>query len=79
MNGEDVTLVFTEGGTVAHILGLLSSPNDIGAESLCGRSAWPGYWHGTGSQDEIERAQDLKLCVRCAGVLSHRRGGMFTR
>ncbi len=76
---SELQRVFTEGGTVAHILGWNASPNDKGATSLCGRSAWPGYWHGTGTQDEIERVADLRLCVGCGAVLSTRSGGVLTR
>lgn len=71
--------VYTHGGTVAHILDWNASPNDTAAEALCGRTAWPGYWWGTGSQEEHERAADLRLCTRCQSVLSHRRGGIETR
>lgn len=79
MSGDDYTRVFTAAGTVAHVLGWGQSPNRIGETALCGRSAWPDYWHGTGSQDELERAQDLPLCVSCTAVLSHRQGGIVTR
>jgi hypothetical protein len=73
------TRVFTEGGTVAHILDFNRSPNDQGATALCGRTPWPGYWFGTGTQDEEERATDMRLCVACQSVLSHRMGGRVTR
>lgn len=73
------TRVFTEGGTVAHVLGWNTSPNDTAAEALCGRSAWPGYWHGTGTQGEHERALDLRLCIRCESILNFRLGGTVTR
>lgn len=73
------TRVFTEGGTVAHVLDWNRSPNDSAAEAICGRTAWPGYWHGTGTQDEHERALDLRLCVSCGQVLSHRQNGIVTR
>lgn len=73
------TKVYTQGGTVAHILDYLSSPNDRAAEALCGRSPWPGFWFGTGSQGEHERAMDLRLCISCSTVLNHRAGGIVTR
>jgi hypothetical protein len=73
------TRVYTEGGTVAHILNWDQSPNDRAAEALCGRSAWPGYWFGTGTQDEEERAIDLRLCTRCESVLRLRAGGSISR
>lgn len=68
------TRVYTEGGTVAHLLDEWDSPNRLGAEALCGRSAWPSFWHGTGSQAEHEKAEDLRGCVACLGVVRHRRG-----
>lgn len=80
--GQEVTdyqRVFTEGGTVAHLLDWNASPNDTAASSLCGRTAWPGYWHGTGSQDEEERVQDMQLCVGCGAVLMTRSGGHLAR
>lgn len=73
-----VSRVFTEGGTVAHLLDVLRSPNEP-AEALCGRSPWPGLWHGTGSQEEEERVLDLALCSSCAGVMNFRQGGMLGR
>jgi len=75
----DVTRVYTEGGTVVHILDALRSPNSAGAEALCGRSAWPGLWHGTGTQDEEERALDMRVCSQCQAVLNHRRNGFVSR
>lgn len=76
---SDQTRVYTEGGTVAHLLSWNASPNDPGAEALCGRSVWPGYWWGTGSQEEHERALDMRLCAKCEQVLSNRLGGMRER
>ncbi len=76
---DDNTRVYTEGGTVAHLLSFLDSPNNSAAEALCGRSAWPGYWHGTGTQKEHERALELRLCVGCLNVLSGRAGGIRER
>lgn len=63
-----MTRVFTPAGTVAHLLPWNGSPNTAGEEALCGRSAWPDLWHGTGSQDEEERAQDMRLCERCSAL-----------
>lgn len=71
---REYTKVFTEGGTVVHDLDPLLSPNDRVAHALCGRSAWPGYWHGTGTQDEIEKAMDLKPCSSCKAIRNHREG-----
>jgi hypothetical protein len=76
---DTVTRVFTEGGTVAHYIDLLQSPNSTSTEALCGRTAWPGMWHGTGSQDEEEKASDLRACSRCQAILDHRRNGFLTR
>jgi len=73
---DTVTRVYTEGGTVAHLLDeVTGSPNDPSAEGLCGRTPWPGYWHGTGSQDEEEKAADLQICAPCSSVFSFREGG----
>jgi hypothetical protein len=69
------TRVFTDGGTVAHILDALLSPNQPNS-ALCGRSPWPGLWHGTGTQDEEERALELRLCSQCESILKHRTGGV---
>lgn len=75
----DVTRVFTEAGTVAHYLDSLMSPNSATSEALCGRTPWPGMWHGTGTQDEEERVLDLLLCARCESVVAFRRNGHVTR
>jgi hypothetical protein len=69
------TLVFAPGDTVAHVLDALLSPNDPVAEAMCGRTPWPSTWHGTGTQEELEKAMDLPLCVRCRSILLHRSGG----
>jgi hypothetical protein len=71
--------VYTEGGTVAHLLDDLQSPNDRSAEALCGRNPWPGYWFGSGTQDEEERAADLRICSACAGVYNHRESNYLSR
>lgn len=75
---EDDVLVFTEGGTVAHVLPWNGSPNEAASHALCGRSGWPVGWYGTGTQDEYERARSLRLCVRCHAVLRHQRMGAAT-
>lgn len=67
--------VFTEGGTVAHLLDPLASPNSRD-DALCGRSPWPAYWHGTGSQEEYDKAMDLRLCAVCQSVRRHRDGSV---
>jgi hypothetical protein len=69
---DEDTVVFTEGGTVAHVLPWNKSPNSE-AEALCGRTPWPRLWHGTGNQEEWERARELTLCVRCEAILKHQR------
>jgi hypothetical protein len=62
---RDYTRVYTDGGATAHLLDELLSPNQPNS-ALCGRSpSSPGLWLGTGSQDEYERAADLRLCVFC--------------
>lgn len=75
---RNYTRVFTEGGTVAHLLDEILSPNQPNS-ALCGRSPWPSLWHGTGTQDEEERAQDLRLCAPCDSVKRHRDGGELVR
>ena len=76
---NEYTRVFTPGGTVAHMIEPWDSPNKMGSEALCGRSAWPGLWHGTGTQDEEERALDLRMCSRCEAILKFRSGGVLER
>ena len=71
---RNYTRVYTEGGTVAHLLDELQSPNQP-VPALCDRTPWPGLWHGTGSQEEHEKAADLRGCVGCLSVVRHRRGG----
>lgn len=63
-----MTRVYMTGSAVAHLLPWSASANDSG-ESLCGRSPWPGYWFGTGSQDEYEKANTLPLCMGCASKI----------
>lgn len=72
---DSVTRVYTEGGTVAHYIDFYQSPNDVDTEALCGRTSYPGLWHGTGTQEEEERAADLRVCSPCQAVLIHRRNG----
>lgn len=75
---SDDTRVYTDGGTVVHLLDGLLSPNENNS-ALCGRMPWPGLWLGTGSQEEHERALDLQLCSQCASVERFRSGGFVTR
>lgn len=75
---RDCTRVYTEGGMVAHYLDGLLSPNEYNA-ALCGRMPSPGLWLGTGSQDEHERAQDMRLCGPCASIQDERDDGSLTR
>ncbi|MFI8326966.1 hypothetical protein [Streptomyces sp. NPDC085529] len=35
-------------------------------------------WHGTGSQEEEEKAAALRVCSRCRAVLCRRRKGWLT-
>lgn len=72
------TRVYTVAGTVAHLLDFLLSPNQPNS-ALCGRSPWPELWHGTGTQDEEERAADLTLCTGCASIQRHRNNGELIR
>lgn len=75
---DDYTRVYTDGGTVAHLLDPLLSPNSPNS-ALCGRTPWLTLWMGTGTQDEHERAQDLKLCAPCQAIRRHRDGGELYR
>lgn len=79
MHDGQLTLVYTEGGGVAHILTWSGSPNDRGAKALCGRTPWPGFWHGTGTQEEEERVRDLRLCSPCGETLAEERQRVVTR
>lgn len=58
--------VYTPGGRVAHWLNYGSSPNDTCAQAMCGRSTWPGLWHGTGSSAERDKARKMPTCQNCA-------------
>ena len=69
------TRVYTGGGTVAHALDELQSPNDAGAGALCGRTAWPGLWLGTGTQVEEETALEMRPCVGCLAVIRYHNMG----
>jgi hypothetical protein len=65
MTPLDGTRVFLPRGRVAHILDPLKSPNDC-SEAECGlSSSWASPWHGTGTQDETDRALDLPTCKGC--------------
>ena len=75
---RDYTRVYTNGGTVVHLLDELLSPNEQNS-ALCGRTPWPDLWHGTGSQDEHERALDLRVCTPCKAIKDHRDGGVIIR
>lgn len=67
-----MTRVFTPGGSVAHELDDLLSPNQPNS-ALCGHSPqWPDLWHGTGTQDEEDRALEMRLCSRCDAKIKER-------
>ncbi len=75
----DYTRVYTPGGVVAHLLDSLLSPNKPNS-ALCGRSPiWPDLWHGTGTQEEEERASFLDTCAGCAAAHVDRQGGVLHR
>jgi len=71
---DDDVLVYTEGGTKTHILKPQASPNAY-SDALCGRSSWPQYWFGTGSQAEWERARSQELCTSCMAILRSQADG----
>jgi hypothetical protein len=71
--------VYTPAGIVAHLIHDWDSPNKLGSEALCGRSAWPSLWHGSGTQDEEERAMDLRLCANCQQASIDYRNGLIER
>lgn len=68
--------VYMENGTVAHVLDYNRSANS-NEQALCGRGPWPETWRGTGTQDEYDRAKELRLCVSCEAVLRHQGGGVL--
>lgn len=75
MKTRSYTRVYLPGGTVAHALDELRSPNQPCAV-LCGRvPLWPDLWHGTGSQEEEDIAVALKPCVRCASTIRYQNAG----
>jgi hypothetical protein len=53
--------LYLPGGKVAHAF---MADDDISWIAECGTSSL-GYWHGTGSQDEYERAAELPRCQKC--------------
>lgn len=56
--------LYLAGGTVAH----LCSPNLYNRDiwvSRCGISDHRWTWRGTGSQDEYDRAKELRVCRKC--------------
>lgn len=75
---SDYTRVYTYGGVKAHLLSPLLSPNSPNS-ALCGRSPGLELWHGTGAQEEYERAADLELCSLCEIILKERRDGVEIR
>lgn len=60
--------VYTFRGEVSHLLPNGASPNNMAAHTLCGLCAWPGYFRGTGSQNEEHRASQLKPCKHCERI-----------
>lgn len=51
---------------------LRTADNLCGHSSVaeCGRAQWTCWaWHGTGSQNEYERAASLPKCPRCLAVI----------
>lgn len=74
-----MTRVYTPGGTTAHLLDDLLSPNQPNS-AMCGRTPqWPDLWHGTGTQEEYDRAAEMRLCAQCDAAAEHRRNSIITR
>lgn len=72
---SEYTRVYTGAGTVGHALDTDQSPNEVEAEALCGRTAWPNLWLGTGSQEEHETAWELPPCTPCQAIIRYRNMG----
>jgi len=61
---EQCTRVYTRTGTRAHLMSPVQTIRN--GSVLCPvLPEWFTEWHGTGSQDEIDRAASLPLCKRC--------------
>lgn len=60
------TRVYTRTGGVAHLMSPVTSIRN--GSVLCDRvlPEWFTDWHGTGSQDEADRAAALPVCRYCA-------------
>jgi hypothetical protein len=57
----DIVWKYLPNGKVSHALDV-SRPDVVAAE--CG--VWTfGWWYGTGTQDEYEKAETLPACKRC--------------
>lgn len=59
-------MVYLSWGKVKHLLALGQSPNDRDLPALCGVTPGLGFWYGTGSWEESERARNLPLCQNCS-------------
>jgi hypothetical protein len=63
----DVEWRYLHAGTVRHAF-RAGTPITV---ALCGRYPdWTGHWYGTGTQDEYERAANLRDCAYCAARLN---------
>lgn len=53
---------------IAHLV--YADQSHWGQLTLCGQEmrVWRDDWLGTGSQDEIDHAAELSLCVKCEGA-----------
>jgi hypothetical protein len=62
---DQCTRVYTRTGKTAHLMSPVQSIRN--GSVLCSRVTpeWFTEWHGTGSQNEIDRAASLPLCKRC--------------
>lgn len=62
--GNWADFVYTRRGGVTHVLPF--AMHAAYPTVLCGRELqWGEYWLGTGTQDEIDKARRMPLCIRC--------------
>lgn len=65
--GAWADFVYLRRGGVTHVLPFAIHPSY--PTVLCGRELnWGEYWYGTGTQDEIDKARRMPLCIRCMNL-----------